>query len=128
VRAVWTAVHDARDAAITFLRRRHDAKQEVRGFEVDRAARAVLEKAGYGAQVFHRTGHSIDRDLHGSGPHLDDFETHDDRVLLPGVGFSIEPGVYFTGDFGVRSEVNGYWSANGLVVTPAERQETLITS
>lgn len=128
VRRAWVAAHDAREAAITFLRRRHDAHEVVRGFEVDRAARAVLERAGYAANVFHRTGHSIDRDLHGSGPHLDDFETHDDRVLLPGVGFSIEPGVYFPGDFGIRTEVNGWWGAEGLLVTPAERQDALITA
>ena len=61
----------------------------------------------------HRTGHSIDRDLHGSGPHLDDYETHDDRLLVPGVGFSVEPGIYLPGEFGVRSEVNMHWGEAG---------------
>ncbi|MGE3618733.1 MAG: M24 family metallopeptidase, partial [Gemmatimonadales bacterium] len=74
----------------------------------------------------HRTGHSIDRDLHGSGPHCDDYETHDDRLLMPGVGFSVEPGIYLTGRFGVRSEVNVFWSPEGPVLTPTEAQRDLI--
>ena len=100
----------------------------VRGYEVDDAARAVVESAGLGQYFVHRTGHSIDRDLHGSGPHIDDYETRDDRLLMPGVGFSVEPGIYFPGDFGVRSEVNMYWGAGGPVVTPARPQEELIRS
>ena len=70
-----------------------------------------MEQAGFGEWFVHRTGHSIDRDLHGSGPHLDDYETHDDRRLGPGIGFSVEPGVYLPGEFGVRSEVNMYWGS-----------------
>ena len=89
------------------------------GFEGDRAARGVIEAAGFGEYFVHRTGHSIDRDLHGSGPHLDDYETHDDRELLPGVGFSVEPGIYLPGEFGVRSEVNMYLGAERSRVTPA---------
>ncbi|HRZ09999.1 MAG TPA: M24 family metallopeptidase, partial [Gemmatimonadales bacterium] len=76
----------------------------------------------------HRTGHSIDRDLHGSGPHLDDYETHDDRELIPGVGFSVEPGIYISGRIGVRSEINMYWGAEGPEVTPAQPQRNLITT
>jgi Xaa-Pro aminopeptidase len=98
----------------------------VAGFEGDRAARQVIDKAGYGAYFVHRTGHSIDRDLHGSGPHLDDYETHDDRQLLPGVGFSVEPGVYLPGEFGIRSEINVYWGPAGPTVTPSEPQRDLI--
>ena len=76
----------------------------VRGFEVDQAARSVIYAAGFGAQFIHRTGHSIDRDLHGSGPNMDDYEIHDERVLMPGVGFSVEPGIYLPGKLGVRIE------------------------
>ena len=98
------------------------------GYEGDRAAREVIEDKGFGEYFVHRTGHSIDRDLHGSGPHLDDYETHDARVLMPGVGFSIEPGIYIPGEIGVRSEVNMYWGENGPVVTPERPQESLITT
>lgn len=128
VTTVWETVKAAREAAIGFAYERAAAGAVVRGYELDRAARAVLDRAGFGANVWHRTGHSIDRDLHGSGPHLDDFETHDDRELLPGVGFSIEPGLYFPGEFGMRSEVNMYWGAAGPEVTPGERQERLIVA
>ncbi|MDX2194150.1 MAG: M24 family metallopeptidase [Gemmatimonadales bacterium] len=124
--AVWEAVRDAREAAIALMQARVAAAAPVRGFELDRAARAVLEGRGFGGAVLHRTGHSIDQSLHGSGPHLDDFETHDDRLLVPGVGFSVEPGVYLAGRFGMRSEVNMYWGPSGAEVTPPGRQETLI--
>ena len=106
-------VRDARDAAVAAIQDAVGAGRPVLGFEGDRAARGVIEPAGYGASFVHRTGHSIDRDLHGSGPHLDDYETHDDRRLVPGVGFSVEPGIYLKGEFGVRSEVNMYWGAAG---------------
>jgi Xaa-Pro dipeptidase len=86
----------------------------------------VITQAGYGDNFVHRTGHSIDRDLHGSGPHLDDYETHDDRELVPGVGFSVEPGVYLSGRFGVRSEVNVHLALDGPLVTPKVLQRDLI--
>jgi len=126
VRQVWTVVRDARDAAIATIQTAAAAGRPIAGYEADRAARGVIEAAGYGSAFVHRTGHSIDRDLHGSGPHLDDFETHDDRRLGPGVGFSVEPGVYLTGEFGVRSEVNMYWAPAGPEVTPREPQRELI--
>lgn len=128
VQEVWRTVRDARDAAIAALRARHAAGEPLQGFVGDRAARDLIERAGYGEYFVHRTGHSIDRDLHGSGPHLDDYETHDDRALLPGTGCSVEPGVYLTGEFGVRSEVNLYYGANGIVVTPREPQVELVTA
>jgi Xaa-Pro aminopeptidase len=128
VAEVWRTVRDARDAAAALVVARAAAGQPVAGWEGDRAARDVIEAAGYGAYFVHRTGHSIDRALHGSGPHLDDYETHDDRRLGPGVGFSIEPGIYLPGEFGVRSEVNMFWGAAGPGVTPAEPQRDLITA
>jgi len=126
VEKVWVTVRDARDAAIAAIQQGARAGRPVAGFEGDRAARGVIEAAGFGEYFVHRTGHSIDRDLHGSGPHLDDYETHDDRELLPGVGFSVEPGIYISGSIGVRSEINMYWGPNGPEVTPAEPQRTLI--
>ena len=79
--------------------------RELRGFEVDRACRDVVERAGFGAEFIHRTGHSLGETVHGNGVHIDDYETHDDRRLIPGTGFTIEPGVY-TSSFGVRTEIN----------------------
>jgi Xaa-Pro aminopeptidase len=126
VALVWRTVREARDAAIGLLRR-EAGRRPIRGYQADQAARGVIEAAGFGAAFVHRTGHSIDRDLHGSGPHLDDYETHDDRELMPGVGFSVEPGIYLPGEFGIRSEVNMYWGPEGMTVTPEQPQEDLIT-
>lgn len=126
VQVVWETVRSARDAALTALGDAMAAGGTVPGYLGDRAARGVIEAAGYGAHFVHRTGHSIDRDLHGSGPHLDDYETHDNRSLLPGTGFSVEPGIYLPGRFGVRSEVNGFWGPAGLEVTPGEMQVELV--
>lgn len=124
---VWLAVRDARDAAISLLRERLNARKAVRGGEVDDAARAVITKRGYGEYFIHRTGHSIDpRDLHGSGPHIDNLETREERVLIPGVGFSIEPGVYLPDEVGMRSEVNGFVGADGLLITPSDYQKELL--
>jgi len=124
---VWTAVRDARDAAITLIQNRIAAGQDIRGAEADDAARTVIVAAGYGQYFTHRTGHSIDvRALHGSGPNLDNLETREERLLIPGVGFSIEPGVYLPGEFGVRSEVNGYIDEHAALITPVEPQRDLI--
>jgi len=126
-KAVWLAVRDARDAAISLLKKRISAHQAVRGGEVDDAARDVIVRRGYGEYFFHRTGHSIDpRDLHGSGPHIDNLETREERELIPGVGFSIEPGVYLAGDVGMRSEVNGFIGADSLLITPSDYQQDLL--
>lgn len=126
VSRVWQVVRDARDAALEVVRKAAAVGQPLAGFQVDRAARDVIDRAGFGQYFVHRTGHSIDQDLHGSGPHMDDYETKDDRVILPGCGFSVEPGVYLPNEFGVRSEVNVYWAPEGPVVTPAEPQRDLV--
>lgn len=125
---VWEVVRDARDAAVARLveRWRGAGGTPVTGAELDDAARGVIVAAGYGEWFMHRTGHSIDRELHGSGPHLDNFETADTRVLQPGIGFSVEPGVYLPGRFGVRSEINVHLSESGPEVTPAAPQRALI--
>jgi Xaa-Pro aminopeptidase len=128
VERVWRVVREARDAAVATVRRAAAEQRPIAGFEADRAARAVVEAAGFGGSFVHRTGHSIDRDLHGSGPHLDDYETHDDRLLVPGVGFSVEPGIYLPGEFGIRSEVNMHWSERGPEVTPRQPQVELIVA
>ena len=124
---IWLAVRDARDAAIALLRQRTSAHQPVRGGEVDDAAREVITGRGYGEYFIHRTGHSIDpRDLHGSGPHIDNLETREERALIPGIGFSIEPGIYLAGDVGMRSEVNGLVGNDGVLITPSDYQKDLL--
>jgi Xaa-Pro aminopeptidase len=128
VRRVWDTVRSARDAAISAIRSAAATGAVITGADADTAARRVIERAGFGEWFVHRTGHSIDRDLHGSGPHLDDYETHDDRRLGPGIGFSVEPGIYLPGEFGVRSEVNMYWGPEGPVVTPRQSQTELVTA
>jgi Xaa-Pro dipeptidase len=124
---VWSAVRDGRDAAIALLQRRIDSGEAVRGGEVDDAAREVINSRGFGAYFTHRTGHSIDpRDLHGSGPHIDNLETREERLLVSGVGFSIEPGIYVKGEIGMRSEVNAYIDGRRAVITPEPYQKELI--
>jgi len=123
---VWTAVRDARDAAIELVRERVSGGAGVRGGEVDDAARGVITSRGYGDCFIHRTGHSIDpRELHGSGPHIDNLETRDERLLVRGLGFSIEPGIYLPGEVGMRSEVNAYVGEGQIMITPSEYQREL---
>lgn len=128
VRRVWTAVRDARDAVVERLRRAAPAGERITGADLDQTARGLIRERGFEQAFVHRTGHSIELDLHGSGPHLDDFETHDIRELLPGVAFSVEPGVYLPGRFGIRSEINVMLAEDGPVVTPAEPQRDLIVA
>jgi Xaa-Pro aminopeptidase len=128
VRKVWTIVRDARDAAIARLRAAVAAGDLVSGAQLDAAARSHIAAHGYGDAFVHRTGHSIDVELHGSGPHLDGFETHDSRLILPGVGFSVEPGIYLTGRFGVRSEVNVVLHDAGPEVTPRQPQSDMVVT
>ena len=112
----FEAICAARDAAVRFVQQAAREGREPRGFEVDRAASAVLREAGYGDAILHRTGHSLGESVHGNGVNMDDYETHDDRRLLAGTGFTIEPGVYFS-DFGVRTEINMIVSPGDATVT-----------
>lgn len=124
---IWETVRAARDASIALLRARLAAGGTVRGAEVDDASRAEIERAGFGPQFFHRTGHSIDtREIHGSGPNIDNLESRDERLLVDGVAFSIEPGIYFAGEIGMRTEVNAVVWNGELLVTPREIQRELI--
>jgi Xaa-Pro aminopeptidase len=101
----FAAIRDARDAAVALVQSASRTGRELRGWEVDRAAATVLRDRGYGDRVLHRTGHSLGETVHGNGVNMDDYETHDDRRLLAGTGFTIEPGVY-NESFGVRTEIN----------------------
>ncbi len=123
---IWEIVAGARDAAWEMISSRYP-QQTVRGYEVDDASRRVIEAAGYGEQFFHRTGHSIGIEDHGQGANMDNLETHDTRPLVAMTGFSIEPGIYLEGDFGVRSEINVALTAEGAEITGAEPQRELLT-
>jgi Xaa-Pro aminopeptidase len=112
----FATIAAARDAAIAVVEQAAAAGDDLRGWQVDRAARTVIEQAGYGARILHRTGHSLGEEVHGNGVHMDDYETHDDRRLLPGTGFTIEPGLYFD-TFGVRTEINMVYGRGGATVT-----------
>jgi Xaa-Pro dipeptidase len=113
---VFAAVRAARDAAITLVQQAFAQQRPIAGWEADAAARTVLTDAGFGEFFTHRTGHNIGTELHGSGAHLDNLETHDERLLLPNTCFSVEPGVYLD-SFGIRSEVNMITSATEAVVS-----------
>jgi Xaa-Pro aminopeptidase len=124
---LWTVVRSARDAALELIRSRVRSGAPVRGAEADAAARQVIRSAGLADRTISRTGHSIDRyGLHGFGPPIDDTETFDDRLLIPGVGFSVEPGVYLPGEAGVRSEVNVVVGEEDIEVTPRDPQGALL--
>jgi Xaa-Pro dipeptidase len=118
-------IRDARDAAVSFLERRWQEQQPVRGGEVDDVTRRVITDAGFGAFFIHRTGHSIDRSTHGMGPNIDNMETRETRLLMPGVGFSIEPGIYIPGEIGLRTEINVHIGDAGPEVTTPNPQHEM---
>lgn len=122
---VFDVVAGGRDAAWELVKSRFP-HQPVQGFEVDDAAREFIRKAGFGDCFIHRTGHSIGITDHGQGANMDNLETHDTRLLLPMTGFSIEPGVYLTGDFGIRSEINVALTDGAPEITGGEPQRELL--
>jgi Xaa-Pro aminopeptidase len=115
---IFNVVREARDRAVDLIQTRIAAGKPLQGWEVDKAARSVVEKAGYGKYFFHRTGHNIGTSVHGNGVNMDGLETHDDRHLIPGTCNSIEPGIYLP-EFGVRSELNMYIDEKEARVTGA---------
>ena len=126
-RQVFDIVLGARDAALGFLQDTHAAGEAVQGWQVDDVARRYIAERGYGDYFTHRLGHSIYHTVHGEGVNLDNFETHDTRRVIPGVGFSIEPGIYLP-EFGVRSEIDAYMSEDGpYASSPVQREIVLIT-
>src|SRR5487761_345713 len=104
-REVFEAVPAARDAAIQIVEQAFAAGQPIAGWQADDAARGIIRGAGFEEYFTHRTGHNIAAEIHGNGAHLDNFETHDERLILPNTCFSVEPGIYLP-EFGLRSEVN----------------------
>jgi Xaa-Pro dipeptidase len=114
---IFNVVRDGRDAAIRALQRRYPSGEVLYGWQIDDEARKSITNAGYGEFFLHRTGHSIHEEVHGNGANIDNLETQDSRRLMARTCFSIEPGVYLKGTFGVRSEVNMYLSDKEAVVT-----------
>ncbi|MFN0252400.1 MAG: M24 family metallopeptidase [Kofleriaceae bacterium] len=113
----------ARDQAIVLITDRNTKRRPVTGADVDNAARGFLEKAGFKDKILHRTGHSIDNDFQGGGADLDNFEVRDTRILTPGTGFTVGPGLYFAGQFGVRAEVSVFFAPSGPeITTPAQNE------
>jgi Xaa-Pro aminopeptidase len=121
---VFRVVRDARDQAINLILSRIASGKPLQGWQVDHAARTVIEKAGYGKYFFHRTGHSIGESVHGNGANMDGLETHDVRHLIPRTCTSIEPGIYLS-EFGIRTEVNVYIGEREARVTGAVQKEIL---
>ncbi len=126
-REIFDIVLGARDAALNFLKDAHVAGDPIQGWQADDVARCYITDRGYGDYFTHRLGHSIYHTVHGEGVNLDNFETHDTRRIIPGVGFSIEPGIYLP-EFGVRSEIDAYMSEDGpYASSPVQRDIVLIT-
>ena len=127
-REIFDIVLGARDAALDFLKDAHAAGDPIQGWQADDVARRYITDHGYGEYFTHRLGHSIYHTVHGEGVNLDNFETHDTRRIIPGVGFSIEPGIYLP-EFGVRSEIDAYMSEDGpYASSPVQRDIVLITA
>jgi len=124
---IWNTVCEARDAALQLVRDRFEAGRPCHGYEVDDAARNVIRKAGYGEVFLHRTGHSIGTDdVHGNGVNIDNLETRDERLLVPGICFSIEPGIYLEGRMAVRTEIDVFIKPDGTVEVCGPIQKDLL--
>jgi Xaa-Pro aminopeptidase len=123
---IFNIVREARDAATEFVRKNVREGKSIRGAEVDDVSRGVIKRAGYGDQFTHRTGHSIGEEGHGNGVNIDNFETRDSRRITPGVCFSIEPGIYLEGKFGVRSEIDVYVADKDIEVTGQPIQTEIV--
>ncbi|MEO6213936.1 MAG: M24 family metallopeptidase [Vicinamibacterales bacterium] len=118
----FAAARDGRDAAVAIVHSSVRDGADLRGWQVDRACRDTIERTGLGDFFIHRTGHSLGEEVHGNGVHMDDYETHDDRRLIPGTGFTIEPGIY-NDRFGVRTEINMFIGEREARVTGPLQQE-----
>jgi Xaa-Pro aminopeptidase len=123
---IFNIVREARDSAVDFIRKNVRTGKPIGGAQVDDVSRGVITRAGFGEQFTHRTGHSIGEETHGNGVNIDDFETRDSRRIIPGICFSIEPGIYMEGKFGVRSEINVYVSDKDIEVTGQPIQTEII--
>jgi Xaa-Pro dipeptidase len=124
---VFHIVRKAQKKGVALIQERFKHRQRIEGWEVDAAVRSVIREAGYGAYFIHRTGHSIETTLHGSGAHMDDLEMHDVRPILPATCFSVEPGIYLPGEFGVRLEHDILIRKDGTVLITGGEQDKMFT-
>ena len=125
---VFEIVKRSRDAAVEYLKKEFASGRTVRGCDVDDVTRKVIEDSGYGEYFVHRTGHNIGEEVHGNGTHIDNFETKDVRAIIPETCFSIEPGIYLPGEFGIRLEIDVYISAQKEVILLGDRiQNEIVT-
>jgi len=124
-RRIFDIVIEARDSGIQLLKERWASGDAIAGWEVDNAVRSVVEESGYGKFFTHRTGHSLNTSVHGNGVNIDNLETQDRRKIIPGLGFTIEPGIYLS-EFGIRSEIDIYVEKDGPVVTTMPLQTEII--
>lgn len=122
---IWNIVFDAQQSAFNFVKTSFQNHKTITGAQVDDVSRGVIRKAGFADQFLHRTGHSIGEEGHGNGANIDNLETRDSRILIPGTAFSIEPGIYLAGDFGIRSEIDVYVSANDAIITAPHQTEII---
>lgn len=120
IESAFSIVRAGRDAALNLVRERFGSGQPLAGYEVDRACRDVIKQAAMGHAFIHRTGHNITTQVHGPGANMDDFETHDTRLVMPGTSFSIEPGIYIPDLLGLRTEIDVIISHDGQVLVPSE--------
>ena len=114
---VFNAVVGGRDAAVCLLEKAHRDGRQLQGWEVDVEARNYIRNTGYGKYFSHRLGHSLGKEVHGNAVNLDGWETNDTRIISPGIGFTVEPGIYIPGEFGVRSEIDLFYYETGPTVT-----------
>ena len=127
IKEVFQVVRQARDRGGEFLRECFQADRLPRGWEVDDAVRETIRQAGYADVFVHRTGHNLGRELHGNGVNFDNLETHDTRLVIPGIACTIEPGIYLEREFGIRSEINVFLSEEGPEVTTPPQEELVLT-
>jgi Xaa-Pro aminopeptidase len=120
---IWEIVFEAQQSALKAIREAFKNGKPITGAQADDVSRGIIRKAGYADEFLHRTGHSIGEDGHGNGANIDNLETRDSRRLIPGTGFSIEPGIYFAGRFGVRSEIDVYIDGTDVIITHPHQTE-----
>jgi Xaa-Pro dipeptidase len=123
---IFKVARNARNSAVAFVRERFAGGKPCHGWEVDDVCRKVVRDAGYGDFFIHRTGHSIGENVRGNGVNIDNLETRDERLLVPGICFSVEPGIYFSGEMAVRTEIDVFIAKDGKVVVAGNEQESLV--